>query len=251
MVMGLFISLVFTFITFSFLRDTLNRYIYRYLLLILKNQKLTTYLFALLFLPGVALHEVSHWIMAKVLLVHTHHFSLVPEWVEDGTIRFGYVEMSKTDRLRSALIALAPLLSGVAIILWLAFNHLHLDVVLQGLIELNWDLVGEGLKIFFRTPDLFLWMYLLFTISNMMLPSPTDQKVWLPVGAIFAVLYITIVLISMESEASSWLVNLSQKIGETLLQAFGIATFQNLFLVVPLLLLERFLRRARRSLPSV
>ena len=249
--MGLILGLVFTLITFSFLRDTLNRYIYRYLLFTTKNRKISTYLFALLFLPGVALHEVSHWIMAKILLVKTHHFSLVPEWVEDGTIRFGFVEMSKTDRIRSALIALAPLVSGVAIILWLAFTHLHLDIVLQGMIELDRDLFEEGLKIFFRTPDLFLWLYLLFTISNTMLPSPTDHKVWLPVGVVFALIYIAMILISEGSETSSWLVNLSINIAETLLQAFGVATVLDLFLVVPLSLLERFLMRARRSLPSL
>jgi hypothetical protein len=249
--MGIFLGLVLTLIIFSYLRNTLNRCIYRYLLLIFKNQKLATYLFALLFLPGVALHEVSHWIMAKILLVKTHDFSLVPEWVEDGTIRFGFVEMSKTDRIRSAIIALAPLLSGVAIILWLAFTHLHLDIVLQGMIELNWDLVGEGVKVFFRTPDLFLRMYLLFTISNTMLPSPTDHKVWLPVGVIFTVIYIAIILISKGSGTSSWLVDFSKNVAERLLQAFGVATVLNLFLVVPLSLLEKFLIRARISLPRL
>jgi hypothetical protein len=249
--MGLLLGLVFTLIAFSFLRNILNRYIYRYLLLIFKKQKLSTLLFALLFLPGVALHEGSHWIMAKILLVKTHHFSLVPEWVEDGTIRFGFVEMSKTDRIRSALIALAPLLSGVAIILWLAFTQLHLDIVLQGLIAMNWDLVEDGLKIFFQTPDLFLWMYLLFTISNMMLPSSTDQRVWLPVGIIFAIIYIAIILINIGSGTSSWLINLSKNVAETLLQAFGFSTVLNLFMVVPLLLMERFLIRVRRSLPSL
>lgn len=249
--MALFLGLILSLLALNFLRDMLNRTIYRYLLRIFKNIRLTTYLFALVFLPGVALHEISHWIMAKILFVKTHQFSLIPEWIEDGTIRFGYVEMSKTDRLRSALIALAPLLTGVGVILWLSFRHLHLDLVLQGMIELEWETVKAGLKIFMLTPDLFLWIYLLFTISNTMLPSPSDRKAWVPVGAIFAVIYMVVVVISMGSPTSSLLVKSANSIAQVLIRAFGIAAILNLFFFVPLILLEKIFNNRRNILSSI
>ena len=249
--MAPFLGLILSLLALNFLRDMLNRTIYRYLLRIFKNIRLTTYLFALVFLPGVALHEISHWIMAKILFVKTHQFSLIPEWIEDGTIRFGYVEMSKTDRLRSALIALAPLLTGVGVILWLSFRHLHLDLVLQGMIELEWEMVKAGLKIFILTPDLFLWIYLLFTISNTMLPSPSDRKAWVPLGAIFAVIYMVVVVISMGSPTSSLLVNSANSIAHVLIRAFGIAAILNLCFLIPLILLEKIFSNRRDILSSI
>jgi hypothetical protein len=249
--MGIFLGLILILIILSFLRDTLNRTIYRYLLFIFRNQKLATLLYALLFLPGVALHEISHWIMAKILFVKTYHLSLVPEWVEDGNIRFGYVEINKVDRFRSAIIALAPLLSGVSIVLWLAFTHLRLDIVLHGLIALNWMSVEEGLSTFFRTPDLLIWMYLIFAISNTMLPSPTDRKAWLPIAIIFGSILVIVIIISAGSATSSWLVTNAKSVAETLLQAFSIAVVLNLCLLAPLLLLERLLMRRRKFLPSI
>jgi hypothetical protein len=246
--MALLLYLVLSLVMLNFLRDILNRYIYRFFHFVLKDTRVATMLFALEFLPGVALHEISHWLMAKVLLVKTHHFSLVPSWVGDGTLRFGSVEVSKTDRLRSAFIAIAPLLSGVGMILWLAFNHLHLDTVMEGILIQDWEMVQEGLKIFLSAPDLFLWLYLMFTISNTMLPSSTDHKVWLPIGIMVGVIYIVVVVISLGSTTSNWLMGAAKRIIEVLLQAFTIANVLNIGLLFPLLLLGKFLTRVRRTL---
>jgi hypothetical protein len=247
--MILFISLILTLIALNFLRDILNRSIYRYLLLLVRSQPLATYLFAILFLPGVVLHEGSHWIMAKLLWVKTYHLSLTPEWVEEGRLRFGFVEMSKADRVRSALIAVAPLFSGISVILWLAFNHLHLDVVLEGIVVLDPDMFKEGLEIFFQTPDLLLWIYLLFTISNTMLPSPTDLKVWIPVGVVIVAVYLLVVFISKGVPAGDSLVNLAKNFAEMLLKAFGIAVVLNICLVGPILSIEWLVQKGRKLIP--
>ena len=106
--MEIFLGFVISLLALLFLRDNLNRFIFQYLILIIRNEKVATLVFAFLFLPGVVLHELSHWLMAKMLYVKTHRFSLLPKWGEGGTIRFGFVEMSKTDKIRGALIGLAP-----------------------------------------------------------------------------------------------------------------------------------------------
>jgi hypothetical protein len=245
--MGIFLGLILSLVMLNFLRDTLNQCIFRYLQRVFKDMRSATLLFALVFLPGVALHEISHWFMAKVLLVKTHHFSLVPSWVGDGTLRFGSVEVSKTDRLRSALIAIAPLLSGVGMVLWLAFNHLHLETVMNGMLALDWQTVRAGLKIFMSTPDLFLWVYIIFTISNTMLPSSADHKIWLPIGIIFAVIYSIVIFMSLGSTTSDWLMSAAMRAAEVLLQAFTIANILNLCLLIPLFVLEKFLTRVSRK----
>ena len=215
------------------------------MLLVVRSEQVATMIFAFLFLPGVALHEISHWIMAKILFVETHRFSLIPEWLEEGTLRFGFVEMSKTDRLRSALIALAPLFSGVVIVIWIGFTHLQLDVILTGFTQMDWDMIWEGLEIFLKTPDVLLWIYLLLAISNTMLPSPTDYKAWLPVGITFILIYALVVILSIGSEANLWLVNMANTLAETLLRAFGVAAVVNVCLVVPLWLVDRLIKVVR------
>jgi hypothetical protein len=201
---------------------------------LIQNNKVATLIFALIFLPGVVLHEFSHWLAAKLLFVKTHRISLLPEWVEGGVLRFGFVELSKTDRIRSALIGLAPIFTGVMVILFIAFNHLHLEIFLEGIQARNLERLGEGIRAFLSTQDVFLWCYFLLTVSNTMLPSPSDRKAWLPAGIAFLILYVVVILIALGSPTSTFLVEFAEEIANTLSRAFGLAVALNLILILPL-----------------
>jgi hypothetical protein len=201
---------------------------------LIQNNKVATLIFALIFLPGVVLHEFSHWLAAKLLFVKTHRISLLPEWVEGGVLRFGFVELSKTDRIRSALIGLAPIFTGVMVILFIASNHLHLEIFLEGIQARNLERLGEGIRAFLSTQDVFLWCYFLLTVSNTMLPSPSDRKAWLPAGIAFLILYVVVILIALGSPTSTFLVEFAEEIANTLSRAFGLAVALNLILILPL-----------------
>jgi len=61
--------------------------------------------------PGTVLHELSHYFVCKLLGVQTGEVSLFrPRQAEDGSITLGYVMHAQADPLRSALVAIAPLL---------------------------------------------------------------------------------------------------------------------------------------------
>jgi hypothetical protein len=237
------LGLVLTVVALTLLRDALNRHLIQYLLLVIRNEKVTTLIFALLFFPGVVLHELSHWLMAKLLLVKTHRFSLFPTWEKGGTFRFGFVELSKTDKIRTALIGLAPLVTGILVILWIAFSHLHLEVVLEGVTQFDLDTILDGIKTYLKAPDVFLWSYLLLSVSNTMLPSKSDRKAWLPAVLGFVVIYIAILGISMGSPASLWMVDIARELGKTLIKAFGIAAVLNLLILLPLWLIDVTMKR--------
>src|SRR5512145_1583640 len=81
-------------------------------LLLTRSARLALGLFSLLFFPGVLLHELSHYLMARLLGVRTGRFSLLPELMPDGKLRLGFVETAETDIVRDALIGAAPLISG-------------------------------------------------------------------------------------------------------------------------------------------
>ena len=95
-----------------YLQRFLQREIQAIFLLITRQPDISMALFSLLFLPGVLLHETSHFIMAQLLGVRTGRFSIIPKKLDSGRIRLGYVETAKTDFIRDALMGLAPLVTG-------------------------------------------------------------------------------------------------------------------------------------------
>ena len=92
-----------------YLQRLLHREIQIIFYLITRNKPLTIALFSMLFFPGVFLHELSHFLMAKVLGVRTGKFSLIPQSLDTGYLQLGYVETEQTDILRDSLIGLSPI----------------------------------------------------------------------------------------------------------------------------------------------
>src|SRR6185295_7232489 len=124
----------------------LERWVHRHLqgiwLLLFRDPDLALIMYSLLMLPGVILHEGSHWIAATLLGVRAGRFSVVPERLPDGTLRLGYVETEHADPLREALIGAAPLLAGAAVIIFVGYTRLGVDLLAAALAQ--GDLLGMG-----------------------------------------------------------------------------------------------------------
>ena len=71
------------------------------------SQSLTIQLLSLLFLPGVAIHELAHALMASVLFVPVGDIEFLPQLV-DGGVKLGSVGIGLTDPLRRSTAATAP-----------------------------------------------------------------------------------------------------------------------------------------------
>jgi hypothetical protein len=164
----------------------LERWIHRHLqgiwLLIFRDPDLALIVYSVIMLPGVILHEGSHWLIATLLGVRTGRFSVIPERMPDGTLRLGFVETEKVDVVREALIGAAPLIFGSAVIILVGYGRLGVGPVGEALAR--GDVLGtmQGVQAMTRLPDFWLWLYGVFTISNSMLPSASDRRAWLPVG---------------------------------------------------------------------
>jgi hypothetical protein len=163
----------------------LERWIHRHLqgvwLLLVRDADLALILYSLLMLPGVLVHEASHWVAATLLGVKAGRFSVVPERLPDGTLRLGYVETEHVDALREALIGAAPLLAGAAVIIFVGYSRLGVEPL--GAALARGDLLGMSRAVGDMTglPNFWLWLYLVFTVSNSMLPSASDRRAWWPV----------------------------------------------------------------------
>lgn len=130
-------------------------------------------------LPGIVLHEVSHWLMAKVLGLRTGKFRLWPEQ-RKRSLRLGYVEVEAGGVVRDSLVGLAPLLMGSGLLLYVGYRVFDL-----GGAGAAWQ-AGETMRGLARflsglgAPDAWLWLYVAFAVSNAMLPSESDRQPWAP-----------------------------------------------------------------------
>jgi hypothetical protein len=144
-----------------------------------RSESLAILIFALLFLPGTLVHELSHWLAARVLRIPTGDISLLPKRRGRNELVLGYVMVGKADPLRASVIGVAPLVGGSVFVVLLVQKVL--GVVSPEILFYN----ENGLAILlnqvihmFRTKDVWLYLYLLFTVSNSMLPSAADRHAW-------------------------------------------------------------------------
>jgi hypothetical protein len=161
-------------------------------LLLTRRSEIATMLFALLFLPGVLLHEASHYLMARLLGVRTGRFSVIPQPLPDGRLQLGYVETRQSDVVRDSLIGGAPLLAGGFFVAYAGLARLELPALWESFWLMQSQVLGETLELMRLRPDFWLWFYLTFAVSSTMMPSASDRRAWLPVVLAAGVLFVLV-----------------------------------------------------------
>jgi hypothetical protein len=226
------------------LQRLLHREIQAVFLILTRDTRVTMGIFAMLFLPGVFLHELSHFVMAKLLRVRTGKFSLFPQSLPDGRLQLGYVETAKSDVIRDSLIGAAPLIVGTLFVAYVAVYHLQMrvlwDVFRNGQLDLFW----LGVRALPQVPDFYLWFYLAFAVSSTMMPSESDRHAWLELLISIAVLFGLALLFG----AGPWILsNVAPRLS-TFLSAvaviFGLSAFVHILLILPTALTHKLLARA-------
>lgn len=211
-------------------------------MLIIRRPSIALYVYSLIFLPGVALHEVSHWAAAKLLGVKTHALSLLPS-KQGSKVRFGYVETEATDPIRAALIGLAPLAVGASTLVFVGMNYLGLRGMMEAIATAPLAGLEGGLRSAASAPDLLLWLYLVFAISNTMLPSSADRAAWLPAlvlaGALTMVAFAAGVGGAAAAIAQPWV----EAVAMNLTGVFLMTAALDLVFVTPVLAVEALLSR--------
>lgn len=166
--------------------------------LITKDFKTTTVLYYAFFLPGVVLHEISLWLAASILNVRADRSIKWPEPQEVAQLRLEFVKPVKNaGRLKTALMNLLPLLVGIGVI-WLAASTI-LDVpgtLSQARTGQLTD-VTSSLNHLTSAPDFWLWVYVLFTVANTMMPDFKTLRGWWPVIGAIVVLSTILFLVGL------------------------------------------------------
>lgn len=172
--------LIGALLVFIYLQRAFHRIFQSILLIITRDQTVTVSIFALLFLPGVMVHELSHFFMAKILRVRTGKISLIPKVLDEKRVQLGYVEIYPTDLIRDSLIGLAPFMSGIGLIYFLSSQFLNLTQFSPADLTGIWYNIIPFTQTLAKANDVLLWIYLLFTISTTMMPSESDRGAWTP-----------------------------------------------------------------------
>jgi hypothetical protein len=215
------------------LQRSLHREIQGLLLIATRRPSVTIIIFSIIFFPGVLLHEVSHFLMAKLLGVHTGRVSLFPRPMKGGHLRLGFVETAPTDILRDAFIGAAPLLTGVAVVAYIGIIQMDLVLLGNALITSQLNILGQEIKQLPLMPDFWLWFYLVFVISSTMLPSSSDRRAWLPMVGVAVIL----LLIGIFVGFGPWLVTeIAPAFNQgmrTLSAIFGISIAVHFIILIP------------------
>ena len=234
---------ILTLLPLVFLQRLLHREIQAVFLILSRSEQFTVTLFSLIFLPGVLLHELSHYGVAVLLDVKAARFSLIPQVLDDGRLQLGYVETAKTDIVRDSLVGAAPLIVGGGFVAFVALVPLHLqpmwDVLRNGQFGLFWF----GITGLFTIKDFPLWFYLTFAVSSTMLPSQSDRHAWLPLGVTIAVL----IALAILAGSGPWMLTyLAPPLNAFLSAAaiiFGLSAAVHAALIVPIFLIHKGLAK--------
>ena len=216
------------------------------LFLLTKRIDLSMTIFAILFLPGVLIHELSHYGMARLLNVPVGKLSLIPQPLPDGRMRLGYVETQSTDFIRDALIGAAPLIVGSFVVAYAGLINLQFTIFWAEFTMSDLSLAISDLSGIFNQQDFWIWFYIIFVVSSTMFPSTTDRRGWTPILLTIGVL-VSLVLIS---GLGPWL---WERIGSFLLDLvrllsmiFLVSALVHLLLLIPIWALRFSLSRIFR-----
>lgn len=180
-------------------------------------------LYFVVVLPGVVLHELSHWLMAKLLGVRV-------SWPKIGPVRkgrsnrvsLGSVRVGKVDPFRASMIGVAPLLSGSAVILLIGYLVLGVGDLADAAGQSGLEGLLDGLELLVRVPDLWLWLYLIFAISNAMLPSESDMDTVRPVLIFLGIVTAVVVVVTGVRSIPPQVVDSVSAVAGYLASSFGL-----------------------------
>jgi hypothetical protein len=159
----------------------LNRHVQGVVLLVSNSPDAAMYASYIAFLPGIVLHELSHWLAAQLLGVRAWGISLWPKRAKGRQIYYGSVRIERVDALRQSLIGLAPFIAGgLAMFLFTSVG--------LGVMPMTVPKSFDDLRIYWAVADAPLWVYLTFAVSNAMMPSSSDREPWRPVLLFMAVI---------------------------------------------------------------
>lgn len=231
-----------------FMQRWIHAHLHGVSLLLVGRPEWAVIVYAVVLFPGVLLHETSHWLVANLLGVRTGGMSLIPRRQPDGSLQLGYVEYYKTAKvgpIRESLIGAAPLVAGTAVILLIGHHVFSVTRLADAIRAADVNVLADAMAQLLATPNVLVWIYLLFAVSNAMLPSRSDRHAW---PAFLVIMGIVSLVIGYLGQSTALLDNLARPVSVLfgyLGTAFSIAIAVDLLCMGGIALAEWILSRLR------
>ncbi|HSR32602.1 MAG TPA: hypothetical protein VLY63_18735 [Anaerolineae bacterium] len=191
------VALVATLLTLFWVKRLITRNLQDLSIGLVNDPDVALIVYFVIVLPGVVIHELSHWLMAKLMGVRV-------TWPKIGPVRkgrskrvsLGSVRVGKVDPLRASLIGVAPLVGGSAMIVLIGSLVLGVGELADAMAGQGIEGLLAGLEQVVRVRDFWLWLYLIFAISNAMLPSESDMATIRPVLIFLGIAAVVVLLVT-------------------------------------------------------
>lgn len=196
-----------------------------------------------LLLPGIFLHELSHYLVAKILFVPVKSFDIGIGRARSSQVSLGSVNIVRSDPLRESLIGAAPFIMGVGTIWLIAYWGFGLT----GELGLFLEAMLVHARDYARDWTTWLDLYLIFAVSTAMIPSESDRAPWGPVlvGAVCGVA--ALFVLGWTPRVPPDVIAFSQRVLAALTFALGIVVIVNGTVALALWVLERMIAQVRRK----
>ncbi len=186
--------LVFGGVVFALARTQywVRQHIFGIGLLWLGKKELAAWLYLIVMLPGILLRELSRWTVAGMLRQTPTFITPAPQIDPDGVVHARLFHYTILNPVYIGILAATPMVVGFAAMLAISYGVLNIPQLLTLLSEPDSTALREAFGLLFRRADLPLWAYLLFTITNTMLPTIHELRstwfLWIIGGAFIAFL---------------------------------------------------------------
>ena len=186
----------------------------------------------LILLPGVLLHEGSHWLVANLVGVRTGKVSIGLGKMRGKHFSLGSVTVDRSDPLRESLIGVAPFITGLLAVwalMGFGFGLWSPDDPME-VLQTIWSTINDPLT--------WIALYFVFSVSTSMIPSESDREPWGVIIAIFAAIGALALILGWYPNITPELLARAQQVLTTLIFVFGIIVVVNGALAIVLFLLE-------------
>jgi hypothetical protein len=186
----------------------------------------------LILLPGVLLHEISHWLVANIIGVRTGRVSIGLGKMRGKHFSLGSVTVEKSDPLRESLIGVAPFVFGLLAVWALMGFGFGLWMPRDPMLVL--EVIGSTLS----DPLTWVALYFVFSVSTSMIPSESDREPWGVIIAIFAGIGTLALVLGWSPNITPEVLTFAEQTLTTLIFVFGVIVVVNGSLALVLFLLE-------------
>lgn len=228
------VAFVATFVLTLLLQQWLHKHIQGFGLALTGNPGCALRLLFYLLLPGVILHELGHYVVARLLFVRASTPRIGIGQTHGRMISLGSVSIDKTDPIRESLIGVAPFVMGIGAI-WLIVGY-GFDL---------WPSSGLSIGEFVTrvqtyANDWTTWLdvYLIFAVSTSMIPSQSDRRPWGPVITVLVLAAALLVFFGWTPSVPTEIVAIARGLLDALTLALGITVVVNFFVAAIVLLME-------------